>query len=402
MRFLKNAFQRRKASPASVVDVVSIYPNRNQKDLVRVHVYKDDFEHDLDDHLSMSRSTSSHSYKQNMPPTSTSSRVTSAGPYCPRRPTLQELLDDLSPAPWTLAAFQKYASQNLCAENIDFVTDAKRYEKYYNDTIDGAVENKSLTAAWERLMQVYIVPNASREINITGDIRKALLSVRATVNAPSPEALKPALKKVYELLEDSILFSFFSDVRPFSTSDEHIDLNMGASRGTPPTASHMPERPPPVPIKSGSDRSSARSRASAPSSSTSSFPHLGRPNTHPANTTNKSHHTSSGSNASGHISFDPALTDDNLSLLSSPSTTTREGTPPHTPPSSEFGGASGKRSNSRGASGDNGNAGSSWRKMGAKLGFRKRSGSQLKDVSEGSNLRSQRDVDGDKDVFDEE
>lgn len=394
MRFLKRAFLRRQASPpASIVEITSS-SDRSQKDLVRVHVYKNDLEVDLDNHLCMSRSSSSHSAKQDMPPFTSPARVASSGPYCPRRPTLQQLLDDQGSHPWTLLAFKNYALQNLCGENIDFLADAKNYERYYTATIDGAVEHRSLIAAWERLLQIYIMPNSAKEINISSAVRKPLLAINATANAPSPDALKPAVKKVYELIEDSVLLSFFNDVRPTSTSDEHIDL--GVSRSAPPPASHVPERPPPVPLKSGSDRS-VQSRASAPSSSSqNALSFMARPGSRPSN---KGHHTSSSSAASGHISFDPALTDDNLSMVSSPTNTTRDGTPPHTPPVSEFGDR-GKRSSSRGPVGE---GSFSLRKMGVKLGFRRRSGSQLQNLPEAAtSLRSQRDSEGDRDVFDEE
>src|SRR6202161_3516522 len=41
------------------------------------------------------------------------------GPYCPRRPTLQEVLSNTAPPPWTISAFTAYLSQNHCLETLE-------------------------------------------------------------------------------------------------------------------------------------------------------------------------------------------------------------------------------------------------------------------------------------------
>ena len=55
-----------------------------------------------------------------------------SGPYCPRRPTLQEVLDNTAPPPWTLSAFTAYLSQNHCLETLEFTMDSQRYKMHYD------------------------------------------------------------------------------------------------------------------------------------------------------------------------------------------------------------------------------------------------------------------------------
>src|ERR1700712_5657694 len=59
-----------------------------------------------------------------------------SGPYCPRRPTLQEVLSNTAPPPWTLSAFMAYLSQNHCLETLEFTMDANRYSKHYKEMVE--------------------------------------------------------------------------------------------------------------------------------------------------------------------------------------------------------------------------------------------------------------------------
>jgi hypothetical protein len=49
------------------------------------------------------------------------------------RPTLDEVLANTAPAPYTLSAFMAYLSQNHCLETLEFTLDAKRYREAYED-----------------------------------------------------------------------------------------------------------------------------------------------------------------------------------------------------------------------------------------------------------------------------
>lgn len=165
----------------------------------------------------------------------------------PRRPTLKQIMADEAEAPWTLAAFTQYAAQNLCLENIQFIQDTRKYTQAYNErddkstSLNQAATRRSqqaihLMELWTSLIATYVIPSSPREINIPGDVRAALAKVPVIDQAPAPEHLKPAVAKVMELIEDSILFSFFNEV----LAEEH---HLSAENATPDTSSKRRSSP---------------------------------------------------------------------------------------------------------------------------------------------------------------
>ena len=88
----------------------------------------------------------------------------------PSPPTLTEILHDVASPPWTLRAFTAYLSQNHCMEILGFTLDLQRYAAVHDqiqaeDTSDPKA-NAQLYAVWGKLVQVYIAPCSSGEINI--------------------------------------------------------------------------------------------------------------------------------------------------------------------------------------------------------------------------------------------
>ncbi|KAF1990958.1 regulator of G protein signaling superfamily, partial [Aulographum hederae CBS 113979] len=147
------------------------------------------------------------------------------GPYCPRRPNLSEILANTAAPPWTLSAFMAYLSQNHCLETLEFTMDASRYRKHYNKMIsrsspDGD-EATYIKGLWQRLMEAYIVPNGAREVNIPGDVRSTLLSFSDNAEPPHPSMLDPAVGKIYELMEDSVLVPFLNSFYVPGTDSGH-------------------------------------------------------------------------------------------------------------------------------------------------------------------------------------
>ncbi len=297
------------------------------------------------------------------------------GPYCPRRPTLTEVLSNTAPPPWTLSAFTAYLSQNHCLETLEFTMDADRYRKHFDKMaaqmagMPMSPENDDceyVVMLWRRLLNAYIVPNGPREVNLPSDVRDELLSLPNSVRPPSPESLDSAVKIVYELMDESVLVPFLNEVSclrgpqtsmsPWNESGENIHI-----RGS------LDER--------GFHRSRARRRPSPISSamdltSPSYIPSSGG-HTRAATTSNLSAALGRGTklaaniNHSSSASGDASLTDDSASG-SSPG---REPmTPPTTPPSSEMVGGS-PRSRQ-----DN-----TWKKMTGRLGWKKKSGGGLRD-----------------------
>jgi len=287
------------------------------------------------------------------------------GPYCPRRPTLTEILSNTAPSPWTLSAFMAYLSQNHCLETLEFTMDATRYRKHYEKMAAQMAgmpmspdyeECDYVRMLWQRLLDAYIVPNGPREVNLPSSVRDELLMLPNAVAPPPPESLDPAVKIVYELMDESVLVPFLNEVSSLKgpqscgSSWNESDENLHTRGSLDERSSHRSrERRRPSPIGSNTDLSYNPSNRGHTRAHTNS----GRS----TRTTVSVGHHSSGSG-------DASLTDDSVSG-SSPG---REPmTPPTTPPSSDMAGSPRLRQ-------DN-----TWKKMTGRLGWKKKSGGGLRD-----------------------
>lgn len=293
----------------------------------------------------------------------------SEGQSYPQRPTLPDVLSNAAPPPWTLSAFTAYLSQNHCLENLEFTMDAERYRERYNGLTSkmpvgpitqNVEECQYIRMLWQRLIDAYIIPDGPREINIPSNVRETLLSIPNHHTPPKPENLNPAVKIIYNLMEESVLISFLNEVPSSRCRQSNHDRQK---------ALDVKQRK-----RGGSDssteRRSARSKSSRRASPTSSLEvtqaraeyskgdPTGRLTPAPAHTrrTRETSHTSSGSTDA------EVLTDDSAGA-SSP--TGEPMTPPNTPPSSDFGGHSPRCRND-----------TSWKKM---LGWKKKSSTGMRD-----------------------
>ncbi|KAJ4857449.1 regulator of G protein signaling domain-containing protein [Trichoderma breve] len=183
------------------------------------------------------------SYTPYSRPTSFSSSSEASSPrynMTGRPPTLNEILLDTAPPPWTLSAFMAYLSQNHCMETLEFTLDAQRYASVYEQSLADATSaddgRERVCAWWEKLMQVYIVPCAPREVNIPAQVRDRLLRVPYGPNPPHPSELAEAGRIIYELMNDSVLVPFLhgADVEPLSADSEGNSPSVTEPM-TPPT-----------------------------------------------------------------------------------------------------------------------------------------------------------------------
>ncbi|KAF3907001.1 hypothetical protein ABW21_db0209106 [Orbilia brochopaga] len=279
-----------------------------------------------------------------------------AGAYCPRRPTLAEVLANKAGPPYTLSAFMAYLSQNHCLETLEFTMDAKRYRKHYqsmSSSPSGSPTTPSdescqyVKMLWQRLMDAYIQPNGPREVNVPGTIREELLSLPTAYLPPHPDSLDAAVNIIHELMEESILMPFlnsvFTEFKPQypapweldnntymrGSLDERMLFRSRQSSGSPPAMDYA--------ASYSSNSNSGQSRMGGPFS-----PALGwhRHSAQPAP-------SSWGGSNSG-----DSITEENSESLGSPMT------PPHTPPSCESNSPKGKSHET-------------WRKMTGKLGWSK-------------------------------
>jgi len=327
------------------------------------------------------------------------------GPYCPRRPNLSDILANNAPPPWTLSAFMAYLSQNHCLETLEFTMDATRYRKHFvkmasrapgGQMVPGSEECNYVLTLWQRLVEAYIAPNGSREVNLPSDIRDSILALSNAIVPPHPSMLDPAVQKVYELMEDSVLVPFLNSFYPSSahpgTYEEAVeDIPSGYpshSYDERVTRQRMRERKSSPPL-SASSPINIQNRASAPSS----FAHFARSLSHstrngnrPTFTPHSYHPSTSSSFSTRPAAFFPsdseAMPEAMLEDFSSTGSASHIGepmTPPTTPPVCDF------ESPARSA----GASSSSWKKMRSSLGFggRKRgSGSPVlreEDMEEG-------------------
>ena len=302
-------------------------------------------------------------------PSESHNTFSAAGPYCPRIPTLHEVLRNLAPPPWTLGAFTAYLSQNHCLETLEFVMDAERYRTRYDKfavemagmpMTPDVEECDEVRRLWTKLIDAYIVPDSPREVNLPSDVRDRLLSLPNHTLPPPPDELNAAVKRTYELMDESVLMPFINELSPsrdppsfgdvWNDSDENLPMRTSFEETTPsshPRRKHSP----PLTLLEG---------IHMPYGS----PTLNRLSQHLtlSHGSNKGRLLTQPSSAST-TSADPTLTDDS----GSPSSPHRElMTPPTTPPSSDIGGSS-PRSRS-----DN-----TWKKMMGRLGTKKKSTSRM-------------------------
>lgn len=244
------------------------------------------------------------------------------------RPCLDDVLADRSQPPYTLTAFMAYLSQNHCLETLEFTLDAKRYGEHYEAAVEESggphvmsecPKAKHLCMLFQRLLSAYITPGSPREINLPSSVRDALLSHSQAPFPPPPSALDAAVKRMRDLMDDSIFI-------PFLNSHSNAGPRLPQDQGYKPRQR-----------STGQYSSSSMQLGLAPSRSTGY---------------RSSTHGSSSGDSIGN------LTDDSGSIPSSPGGADLM-TPPTTPPSSDF-------QSPRGGRQEN-----AWKKMGMKFGWKK-------------------------------
>ena len=322
-----------------------------------------------------------------LPPSRPLSLSIATGPYCPRRPTLQEVLANTASPPWTLGAFTQYLSQNHCLETLEFTTDATRYTSHYQTMVEkdpltplspSTQDCEYVKMLWVKLLDAYIAPNAPREVNLPSDVRNRLMSLPHDFTPPDPAELEPAVKIIYELMDESVLVHFLNSVAPapssqslnspWTSNESVMDSYMAGSldeRSLSPskTRNHRDDTPPlsghdvvSQSINGPSPRHSHHSHLTAALGRTTSF---------------RLSAYLSGSSSGSPAEAPDTLTDDSTDSPSPSGSALEPMTPPNTPPTSDTGfpGAPGTSPQTIRPEG------SSWKKMGAKFGWKKGRGS---------------------------
>lgn len=378
MKLFKKSLNRRKssrplASPASPPLTAS--SRRQSRDLTLVT-------HNLDQKrpsITMLPRDSGSSLPTSPSPTAVHRRLTSQGLYGPKRPNLEDILAGRSHRPWTLEAFTAWCDKNMCLENLHFIKEAEDYKRrYHNWFVEPHVPSKStqserLVQQWKDMLALYIAAGAQEEVNLSGDVREALLSVPPADLPADPHVLAAAVRLTHRLIEDSVLFAFLNDIKPdYSSDDEqHVEMVLSPKDEIRPKSYALQ-------VESRGSRPSSRELSSPTSNPATYAPGVfgkrnsnisssksNRSNSRPKSTFSNAHSLSSGNE-----SIDAALIDDSTASFTTATTTSHSNsrTPPMSPPISES-----DRPELRPRS-DSG-----WRKFGARLGFgKKRSDSGLR------------------------
>ncbi|KAJ5736756.1 Regulator of G protein signaling superfamily [Penicillium malachiteum] len=291
------------------------------------------------------------------------SLAVSAGAFCLMRPTLDDVLANTAPPPYTLSAFMAYLSQNHCLETLEFTLEAKRYRETYTAVVErlgetavttDSPESQHLLMLWQRLLMAYIYPGAPREINLSSEVRDPLFDYRDASIPPVPETLDSAVKRIHELMQESIFIPFLNS-HTTSPSVYPSDPPFAADESINLSSTSLDEHP--------MKRVRSRAKRVSPQSSIKDLPATLSRGAHSLGAAHALGKRSSGAVLSTSAdSIGLALTDDS-SPQSSP-TAEEPMTPPTTPPASE----PHLPIHSPRLRTEN-----PWKKMGMKLGFKKRS-----------------------------
>lgn len=146
-------------------------------------------------------------------------------------PSLAEILSGAVPHPWSLRAFTVYLSQHHCLENLEFINEVSQYQESYKrwaaDICASARSPSRCEALLARrgyILDTYVTVAGSRGINLPCSIRDRLLSLPCSSVPPHPSAFRPAVKAIYELIEDSVLAGFLSLPTPANSPDQDSRL----------------------------------------------------------------------------------------------------------------------------------------------------------------------------------
>ena len=232
--------------------------------------------------------------------------------------------------------------------------DARKYHEKF-DTVAASMAGMPITSDceegvelqrdWKRILDIYIVPGAPREINLPSDDRDELLEFPHAVKAPPPETLDQSIQRMYDLMQESIYLPFINSF-PIPYTNSQINLRPPSEYDPSGSSDHNDLAIPRTSYEENRlGRHMSRRRQRSPQSSSmdiTSSRHLSalRSTGHQRHSTHLTQQPTSASATTSTTDSVPVLTDDSGSASSpSPSGIERElMTPPTTPPSSELGG----------------------------------------------------------------
>lgn len=280
--------------------------------------------------------------------------VRKEGVMSPARPTLEDVLANKAPSPYTLAAYTAFLSQQHCLETLEFTTEAKKYADKYDEAsahLAGMPLTADTQAGWEliqdwtRILEIYVKPGAPREINLPAEERDALIERQYETRPPQPESLDAAVKRMYDLMSDSIFIPFCNSLKQIPYAQTYNAMSEFTSAAElEPSRLTYDER-------GIHRRMPSRRRRSPPNTSAGIFepPSRSPPQQHrptQSSTLSSALGRTSGARLSTHVSHSSAVSESALTDSSGGPDSPPVGehaepepviTPPTTPPTSELG-----------------------------------------------------------------
>lgn len=266
------------------------------------------------------------------------------GIYSPNRPTLDDVLNGHAPPPYTLSAYTAFLSQQHCLETLEFVTEARKYKAQYEQALpknsDQSISSDSdmgfeLVQQWIRILDVYVKPGAPREINLPAEERDDLVEYPFEPQPAPPTALEPSIKRMYDLMSDSIFIPFCNSLKVPSMAQTYGALSELSREQFEPSRMTFDER------SSSARRAPTRRKPSPPNTSSTFSPSRSPPSqdrVNPSSTLSHALNRAGNNRLSTHVSHSSAASE--TALTDSDADETAVMTPPTTPPTSELGGHS--------------------------------------------------------------
>lgn len=133
-------------------------------------------------------------------------------------PTLDDILADRAPEPYTLEGLKDFMARNHCLEVLEFVLDVALYRQWYYvwDTATSASRcTATLRHQWDHILSTYIRTNASKELNVPCNVRDDLLHAwRDAARQPvPPEHLDGAVDVAKDLMKENVYLPFIATVK---------------------------------------------------------------------------------------------------------------------------------------------------------------------------------------------
>lgn len=140
-----------------------------------------------------------------------------------QQPSLDEVLNNEAPYPYTLESFAAYMSQAHCLEVLEFILEGRQYRDIYEQYRDiyevrsvvvGSPvspprrNSRGLLELWQQLLSTYIHEGSPRELNLGSNKRQDLLAYHNPNKPPAPAALDMIEHEMLDLLSVSIFPSF--------------------------------------------------------------------------------------------------------------------------------------------------------------------------------------------------